>query len=406
MKTPLLNWLRASLRARSPRRLLELGTGRGWAAHALAEDGHSVEIRDRAEGPAKGFDCVVGWKILRHEPDWQRLFECVARVLRPGGLFVALEEPFRGVFTSSRQRLQGGTGDRLARWQAVQAPEHCTPFRLNEITRTVSYALNVAQEAGFRASILPLAAALSRSLETFDRESSRNATPAWLDDLAAAYALDPARLRSRTHVLGPKFTPLLLAHWAMLGNVDAVVVARKQEVQRPGRFPAFSDPERLRLLDSFFLADAPKGYLPVYGFLGGTADAPWLLPEAGLIVPASPAVELTVSGPTPRWLRGPVEVEVLVENDPHPVFRFTVRPAHPTRVSIPLPMPGSYHSVLIRLKAVSGVHLGPLRAALCGAGAFRSCRLHSVRSISAQARRDKETLSLNREGLSCLANSL
>src|SRR5207253_2644588 len=159
--------------------------------------------------------------------------------------------------------------------------------------------------------------------------------------------------------------------------------------------PEFPDPERLRLLDSVFLAAAPNGYLPVYGFLGGEVESPWLFPEAGLLVPASAAVELTVSGPTPRWLRGPVEVEVLVENDPRPVVRFAAWPAHPTRMSVPLPVSGSHASVLIRLKAVSGVQLGPLRAALCGTAAFRSCRLHSVRPVSPKRHRNKETLFLS-----------
>ncbi len=162
MSDSLLTWLRASLRTRSPRTVLELGSG--GSARALVEDGHEVVVGGFAEHPANRFDCVFGIKPLFHEPDWQRVFQQAARVLRPGGLFIALAEPFRGVLTSSRQRLQGGTADRLARRQATQAAERGSLFRLNEVSRTVPFCLSVAREAGFRATVLPAAVAISRSL--------------------------------------------------------------------------------------------------------------------------------------------------------------------------------------------------------------------------------------------------
>ena len=62
------------------------------------------------------FDCVVGFATLRQIADPERLFQEVSRVLRPGGLFLALQEPFRGVLTTQTQRLLDATSYKLARW--------------------------------------------------------------------------------------------------------------------------------------------------------------------------------------------------------------------------------------------------------------------------------------------------
>jgi hypothetical protein len=234
------------------------------------------------------------------------------------------------------------------------------------------------------AVVLPACVALTRSLEALDRETAASdAMPVWLDSFAAAYGLVSSRFRSTvqeaTKALGPGLMPLLLDHWTLIGNMQAVLAARKQGETLSSPAPCSnSDLQRLRHLDSLFLPAARNGYVPVYGFHSCTEDGPWLFPEAGLLVPASASVELTVSGPAPRWLREPVEVEVLIESDPRPVSRFVAQPARIAKVSIPLGARSPHPSVLVRLKAVSGGHPGPLRAALCRDTAFRACRLHSV----------------------------
>src|SRR5439155_18842775 len=123
----LLEWLRTLLRGKGPLRILELNARRGWAARALAEDGHQVVAADVLDDPHIGlgcavrlrdqtgqrfacvrteptalpfrpeaFDCVFCFDALRQVLDLERAFLEISRVLRPGGLFVALQEPFRG----------------------------------------------------------------------------------------------------------------------------------------------------------------------------------------------------------------------------------------------------------------------------------------------------------------------
>src|SRR5262245_34859502 len=142
-----LDWLRAVLRARGMCKVLEIGSGCGWAARALAEDGHQVVATDilddlqvglgravrqqdqtgskflcvltgaeRLPFRAESFDCVFCFATLRHIVDLERVFQEVSRVLHPGGLFVALQEPFRGGLTTQAQRFQDCFTYLLARW--------------------------------------------------------------------------------------------------------------------------------------------------------------------------------------------------------------------------------------------------------------------------------------------------
>lgn len=103
----------AALRAAGARRVLEIGCGRGaFAARMAAELGVEVIATDQSDAmvaaaaaqgviaeradacelpyPDAGFDAVVALWMLYHVPDLDRALAEVRRVLRPGGVFVAV----------------------------------------------------------------------------------------------------------------------------------------------------------------------------------------------------------------------------------------------------------------------------------------------------------------------------
>jgi SAM-dependent methyltransferase len=107
------------VRELAPTAVLEVGCGQGAFAAALAEAGIDVvatdqsaqmveltavrgvtarqaDIQDLPFGDSS-FDCVVANYMLYHVPDLPRALDEVARVLRPGGVFVAV--------TNSRQKI-------------------------------------------------------------------------------------------------------------------------------------------------------------------------------------------------------------------------------------------------------------------------------------------------------------
>src|SRR5262249_52847857 len=55
----LLDWLKSALAAPGRCPVLELGAGRGWAARALAADGHQVVATDLLDDAAIGLGCAV-----------------------------------------------------------------------------------------------------------------------------------------------------------------------------------------------------------------------------------------------------------------------------------------------------------------------------------------------------------
>src|SRR5262249_48737369 len=55
----LLDWFKSVLAARGRCRVLELGAGRGWAARALAAEGHQVVATDLLDDAAIGLGCAV-----------------------------------------------------------------------------------------------------------------------------------------------------------------------------------------------------------------------------------------------------------------------------------------------------------------------------------------------------------
>lgn len=102
-----------AIRRDEPARVLDIGCGQGWLAERIArETGAAVVAADASPrmvelAAALGveavvadaqalpfadaeFDCVVAAWMLYHVPDLDRAFAEFARVLRPGGLFVAI----------------------------------------------------------------------------------------------------------------------------------------------------------------------------------------------------------------------------------------------------------------------------------------------------------------------------
>src|SRR5207245_3393841 len=152
----------------------------------------------------ESFDCIYCLAALRHIADLERVFAEAARVLRPGGIFVALEEPYRGVLTTQKQRLQNSSTFMLSRgWESRWRAHPSTGSlkgggmgsTLYELCRRVPSCLDAASAAGLQAWVLPAAVALALPsaaegvLDLMER-------PAWLDAFADAYALDANRLRA------------------------------------------------------------------------------------------------------------------------------------------------------------------------------------------------------------------
>ena len=386
-----LDWLRTLLRSRGPLRILVLNARRGWAARALAEDGHQVVAGDVLDDPHIGlgcavrlrdtigppfaclrtnptslpfrsetFDCVCGFETLRYLPDLEPVFREVSRVLRPGGLFLSLQEPFRGVLTTQTERLLDTPMYRLARWWLPGTLAQPTATEIlelrsrlgasvHEIRRRVPFCLARAEAVGLQTTILPTAVALSLSADLKPVVPADGKRPAWLESLARTYQLDSDRLHGlidlASQTLGYDLIPELLSHWVLVGNIDGVLLARKCD-HEPAPFPTLRslDPERARHLDPLLLACATDRFLPLYGVHAVQTEEQdrycWIMPRAGLLVPASPALELTIGCPAamPFW-HGPMRIEFRLGTEPFPLAVVLVRAGK--RVTLKLPIPPS-----------------------------------------------------------------
>ena len=83
----------------------------GMAEHAAARLGIPITADlDPALHPAGSFDAITLWEVIEHLPEPVATLQCLAALLRPGGL-IALSTPNTG------------------HWQAVTAPETWTSYR-------------------------------------------------------------------------------------------------------------------------------------------------------------------------------------------------------------------------------------------------------------------------------------
>lgn len=418
-----VEWLRTQLRDRGRCRILELGAGRGWASRLLAEDGHQVVATDLLDDPqiglgcavrqrihsgldfgcvqtgaeslpfcAEAFDCVFCIATLRHVVDLERVLQEAARVLRPGGVFLALHEPFRGKFTTQAQRFQDCFTYLLARWWLVgELPGTPRPEILHirnnlgstffEICRRAAYCQALGEGAGLRTTVLPVAVALTRSLalthkpEAQAKDDASHALqasvsvpnacnfmePAWLDASVAAYNLDSGRLRTwlelaRRHGQSDVVFELL-AHWINVGNIQGVVLAQKDEkgaTLRPA--PCLEDP---RHLDQELLACSAHGFIPIYGFYSpeGAKQHPyfWLQPEAGFLIPEAEMLEMTITCPANPYCIAPVRLELRINAERQPHYVVVILPGKTISIRVPLPPTAEGQpSLLVRLTANLG----------------------------------------------------
>jgi hypothetical protein len=386
----LLEWLRRLLRERGSLRILQLNARCGWAARALAEDGHQVVATDFLDdshiglgcavllreqtghrfscvrtGPMmlpfrpEAFDCVFGFDTLGYVPDLERVLQEVSRVLSPGGLLVALQEPFRGACTTQTERLLDTTFYRLARWWLPGTlPGAANPelvylrsqfgASLHQARRRVPFCLARAQAAGLQTTILPTAVALSLSPTLQPLTVPDGKPPLWLPSLARAYALDLDRLHAMLDLAGRDsqydLIPELLLHWMLVGNTDGVLLARKGNGQLlPFQDLPSLDAERCRHFDPLLLACASDGFLPIYGVypvqVEGSERCCWIQPRAGLIVPATDALELTMFCPPKPYTIGPVRMDIRLETERLPLAVVVLVPGE--RVTLRLPIPAS-----------------------------------------------------------------
>jgi hypothetical protein len=150
-------------------------------------------------------------------------------------------------------------------------------------------------------------------------------------------------LANRT--LGYDLIPELLSHWVLVASIDGVLLARKGAHEQQS-FPALAnlDAQRARHLDRLLLTCATEGFLPLYGVhalqIEGEDRYCWIMPRAGLLIPAGPTLELTVACPTamPFW-RGPMRIEFRLGTEPFPLAVVLVRAGK--RVTLKLPIPPS-----------------------------------------------------------------
>jgi ubiquinone/menaquinone biosynthesis C-methylase UbiE/uncharacterized protein YbaR (Trm112 family) len=397
----LLDWLRGLLRLRGRCRVLEIGAGRGWAARLLAEDGHQVVASDlrtdrniglgmarqqrvrsgswfgcvvaAAEAlpfQSESFDCIFCLSTLRHIADLERVLAEASRVLRPGGLFVALHEPYRGILTTQQQRLQGCASSMLARgWHSRMRADASTQalFKnaglgsvLHEVCRRVPPCLDTLATAGLDGWVLPVPVALAAGPEQRSNRLPARDTP-WLEPFVEAYSLDIEQLRKFVDPAGagpgPSLLSQLLGHWLLAGNPDGILIAGKgrKPFSLPWNYPG-PDPAQARRCELLLLACARRGFIPLHGFHPAESDSRgsyhWMQSQAGLLVASGQDVEITVAAPTRPWLTVPQRLEVRIEDEAFPRAVFAVWPGK--TVSLRVPLTGADRarsSLLLRLAA-------------------------------------------------------
>jgi SAM-dependent methyltransferase len=403
-----LAWLREVLRAQGCCRVLEIAAGCGWASRALAEDGHHVVASDLSNDEHIGlgcavrlrtysgllfgcvlagaehlpfqsdsFDCIFCFDTLKHIVDLQRVFQEAARVLRPGGILLALDEPFRGAMTTPLQRLQDSFSHKVARWWVPGALPKTACAEVVQLRgslgstfydgcRRAGIHLDAGRSAGLRTTVLPRAVALAMPGEdVWDAAPSEQGQleelrePAWLSALVNAYVLDRQRVCQwvafARESLGFELIPQLLAHWTHVGNPDGVVLAQK----RPDvRSMAQESPQTAdwRRLDRFLLGCAALGFVPIYGFHETQEENGekyhWLQPQAGFLIAGGESFELTITSPPRYYRNAPARIEIRLDDERMPTHALMIFPEKTVTLRVPIPQSAARQpSILVRLTA-------------------------------------------------------
>jgi SAM-dependent methyltransferase len=390
-----LEWLKGSLRRRGKCRILEIGAGRAWASRILAADGHEIVASDILDDPRIGLgcaarqmsrirgsfacvlagaerlpflsesvDCIFCCATLRHIADLQRVLLEVSRLLRPDGVFVALDELFRGVLTTQAQRLQSCMTHRLARtWLTGNLPltanEALCCIRaslgaeLHEICRRVPFCLAAAEEAGLHATVLPGKVLAAMPPEFLDGGGTDRADATWIEMFAEAHGLSAEQL----HRGAVNLWPLLREYWRGISNLDGALLAwKKNGREQISSVDQAFDMNVLRRMEPFLLGCGRDGIVPVYGFYPREESQAgayyWLQPQAGFLIANTGFLELTISGPPACFRTEPVRIELRLEDRQTPFLVVAANPGKTVRLKAPLPGRATLRqSVLVRLNA-------------------------------------------------------
>jgi len=428
---PAFKWLRRMLQTRGRSRVLEFGSEHGWASARLAADGHDVVATDISDSQDIGlgyasrlaahmgdsmacvatqaeslpfrsdsFDIVFCVATLCHIVDLERVLCEVSRVLRPGGMFFALQEAFRGILTTPAQRLQNCTSSLLVRgWQyfppGARMPLVTSQMRsylgtaLFELCRRVPYWLQAAESAGLQCRILPIGPFLALPGDFRASPAGvKNLRSAWLQTIAEGYSLNVKGLEARVEKkqIGDRsdLLPRLAAHWIVHGNWDGVIFGHKPLASPASGEPSWisgteqawlcrsniwtqlmpglaslQNPDELRRLDPFLLECSPRGLLPVYGLYGIESDSrgsySWTMPQAGFLVRHGGFLELELACPAAPFQSEPARVEVSLDDERAPRLVSMIPPGRTATLRFPVSgRRSAATALLVRLHANLG----------------------------------------------------
>lgn len=169
--------------------ILQIAKEKGWEVYGVEVSKPAVEQARRlgfdvfqgelseAKYPKQYFDVITASEIVEHLPKPKELFEEVARILRPGGLFWATTPSARGL----SYRLMG------VDWTAVCPPEHIQLFSKKGVR-------NMLEAAGF--SDIKLQTQGTNPGEIINYYRSKNGDNAEFDRVQTGYKLNESITKS------------------------------------------------------------------------------------------------------------------------------------------------------------------------------------------------------------------